>query len=203
MTRETRRAVAGEGSEPLLRPGLLAGRVLAVAVAPGTGGSPEAREGARRCAALGAALTAHGAIDVLLNDALGAFDAALGADGDGAHALRASLDGTWNATRAVASSAFIPDARGGKVINLAPAASAGAHPGCEAARAGLENMARTLSIEWSRYGIRTTAILPGAASTPAAVAGLVAFLASPAGDYFSGCRLELGSTAKPPLGAKP
>ena len=52
-------------------------------------------------------------------------------------------------------------------------------------------MARTLSIEWARFGIRPVTILPGAQSDDAAVASLVAYLASQAGDYFSGCVLEL------------
>jgi hypothetical protein len=63
----------------------------------------------------------------------------------------------------------------------------------EAARAGVENLARTLSIEWARYGIRTAALLPGVATEPAEVAELTAFLASRAGDYYSGCAFELGS----------
>ena len=37
-----------------------------------------------------------------------------------------------------------------------------------------------------------TTIAPGDATTPEAVGGLVAFLASKAGDYYSGCRFSLG-----------
>ena len=59
-------------------------------------------------------------------------------------------------------------------------------------QAALENLARTLSIEWARYGITPTAILPGAATTDDEVAELIAFLASPAGDYYSGCAFSLG-----------
>ena len=62
-----------------------------------------------------------------------------------------------------------------------------------AARAGLENMARTLSIEWARRGIRPVAIAPGRTTSPAEIAELVAFLASPAGAYYSGCRFDLGA----------
>ena len=36
-----------------------------------------------------------------------------------------------------------------------------------ATRAGLENLARTTSIEWARYGITTVAITPGAGTRPA------------------------------------
>ena len=58
---------------------------------------------------------------------------------------------------------------------------------------GVENLARTLSIEWARYGIRTAALLPGDATDPGEVAELAAFLASRAGDYYSGCRFDLGA----------
>ena len=64
--------------------------------------------------------------------------------------------------------------------------------GVRAARAGLENLARTLSIEWARHGIRTAALQPGRETDPDEVAELTAFLASRAGDYYSGCRFALG-----------
>ena len=60
-----------------------------------------------------------------------------------------------------------------------------------AARAGLENLARTLSIEWSRFAVTPVAIAPGARTQPAEIAKLCAYLASPAGAYFSGCLLDL------------
>ncbi len=78
-----------------------------------------------------------------------------------------------------------------------------AHPGAqlvlvappegEAARAALENLARTLSIEWARFGIRTVCVAPGPSTPDAALADVVAYLLSPAGDYFSGCRLDVGA----------
>ncbi len=58
-------------------------------------------------------------------------------------------------------------------------------------RAGLENLARTLSIEWSRYHVTTVAVAPGAGTPAGEVAALTAYLASPAGAYFSGCLLDL------------
>ena len=81
---------------------------------------------------------------------------------------------------------------GGKLVLLGPRPRDGAH--AAALGAALENTARTLSIEWARYAIRTAAILPGDATTDDDVAKLVAYLASPAGDYFSGCAFAMGST---------
>jgi NAD(P)-dependent dehydrogenase (short-subunit alcohol dehydrogenase family) len=107
----------------------------------------------------------------------------------GADALRRALDGTWCVMRATANAAFIPDERGGKVVLVAPAPGAGAQ--AEALRAGLENLARTTSIEWSRYGITPTAVRPGDAATDDEIAEIVAYLVSPAGDYYSGCALDL------------
>ncbi len=105
------------------------------------------------------------------------------------------LDASWNVTRAVANRAFLPEGRGGRIVYLAPPPDAGEH--ADAARAGLENLARTLSIEWARHAVTTVAIAPGAANTvgaanaPGEVAALTAYLASPAGAYFSGCLLDL------------
>ena len=117
---------------------------------------------------------------------------ALGAaDGDdvlvyaGAAAPLEALDGAWEAIGAAGETLR---ERSGRIVLLAPAPG-DAH--AEAARGGLENLARTLSIEWSRFGVRVTAILPGAATPPEHVAELVAFLASPAGEYYSGCAFSL------------
>ena len=131
----------------------------------------------------------------------------LGGHNDARQALRACLDASWTITRAVVNRAFLPSQRGGRIVYLAPAHDAGDH--ADAARAGLENLARTLSIEWARHGITTVAIAPGTgmvagASTTAStatsarrevmvsqVAALTAYLASAAGAYFSGCLLDL------------
>jgi NAD(P)-dependent dehydrogenase (short-subunit alcohol dehydrogenase family) len=102
---------------------------------------------------------------------------------EGRAEVPAVLDEAWDAIRAVL--------RDGLLIVLIAPPPGDAH--AEAARAGLENMARTLSIEWARRGIRPVAIAPGAATSPAEIAELVAFLASPAGAYYSGCRFELGA----------
>jgi len=141
---------------------------------------------------------AQEAVDRALADArsvelLAVDGASVFAQAGGREALRACLDASWNVTRAVAASAFLPDERGGRIVYVAPSPDDGEH--ADAARAGLENLARTLSIEWARHGITTVAVAPGAATAPSEVAALTAYLASPAGAYFSGCLLDLRGPA--------
>ena len=107
--------------------------------------------------------------------------------------LDGCLDGAWQATQAVVNRAFLAATDkqpvGGRIVYLAPRPGAG--PEADAARAGLENLARTLSIEWARYGITVVTIAPGDSTAPGEAATLAAYLASPAGAYFSGCQLDL------------
>jgi len=172
--------------------------------AEGTAGGTAAAAVAARCAALGAAVAhldadlddeeaviaateAAGPIDVVVCDAAPAFRAA----GAGVPGLRAAVDGTWNAVRAVVASRWAGDDGendGGKVVLVAPPADAG--EAAAATGAALENAARTLSVEWARFGVRVVALRP-AADSPDEIAELVAFLASPGGDYFSGCAFSL------------
>ena len=93
-----------------------------------------------------------------------------------------ALDDAWEAIRA----RMLPPERRGLIVLIAPPPG-DAH--AEAARAGLENLARTLSIEWARHGIRPVTILPG--DDADATAELVAFLASKAGAYYAGCAFTL------------
>jgi NAD(P)-dependent dehydrogenase (short-subunit alcohol dehydrogenase family) len=127
------------------------------------------------------------------------FDARPAFGGRGADVLGVALEQCWAAVRAVAVGALIESQDTAKILMLAPAPGAGRH--AEAARSALENLARTLSVEWARYGVRTTAVLPGDQTTDEQLGELVCFLLSPAGDYFSGCRLELGEV--PLRGAQP
>jgi NAD(P)-dependent dehydrogenase (short-subunit alcohol dehydrogenase family) len=154
----------------VLRPGVLDGVRIAV---PGAGPLGEAVR--RRAVELGARIE-RGDIDVLVVDAAALFAAAQGVE-----AVRAALDGAW--------AAIHPRAAGAKLIVLLAPPPGDAH--AEAARAGLENLARTLSIEWSRLGIRPVAIHPGTATAAEEVAELAAFLSSAAGAYYSGCRFDL------------
>jgi NAD(P)-dependent dehydrogenase (short-subunit alcohol dehydrogenase family) len=140
-------------------------------------------------ATLERALTDAGSVGLAVVDCASAFICA-GGDGqcDERGRLRVCLDLAWNVTRTVVNSAFLPGGCGGRIVYLAPSADVGEH--ADAARAGLENLARTLSIEWARHGITTVAIAPGSAAAQE-VAALTAYLASPAGAYFSGCLLDL------------
>jgi hypothetical protein len=191
----------------LLHPGLLDG-VQMVLVSPAqTGPSADGEAVREGCAGLGAAV---GLLAVVVggepaDEALGERAAQLlGSDGpvvvvvDGAALfdagdVRTCLDAAWDGVRAVIADRVIPAKGDGRVVLLAPRPGAGS--GARATRAALENMSRTLSIEWSPYGVRSTTALPGASTPSEEVAALAAYLASPAGDYFSGCRLELGRLA--------
>jgi len=104
------------------------------------------------------------------------------ADADG---VLAALDGAWDAIRAAA----LPPAATDRLIVLIAPPPGTAHRA--AARAGLENLARALSIEWSPYAVRPVALLPGGRTTSAELAELVAFLASRAGAYYAGCAFTL------------
>lgn len=160
-------------------------------------------------------LERHGRLDVLVNNAGGQFLAP--AETISAKGFRTvtelNVQGTWNMTWAAATKAFIPQ-EGGKVISITLSPHNGmpgmVHSG--AARAAVENMMRTLSVEWARFGIRLTALAAGQFGTetmrtkypkevveavPRTVplgrlgteeewAWLVAYLASPAGDFYSG-----------------
>ncbi len=154
---------------------------------------------------VGTTVALRGSVPVAVRDALGQLGAAVDgerprvlvydagrafADGE-QDGLRAGVDGAWDAILAVAVGWTAPESGdGGKVVLIAPRRSAGRF--AAAAVAALENLARTLSVEWARYGITTTVIVPRAESSDAEIAELVCFLASCAGDYFSGCRFELG-----------
>ena len=124
---------------------------------------------------------------------------ALGATrGDGTLIHRATtthpqqaLDDAWDAIRA---HALPPRATDRLIVLIAPPPG---DPHAAAARAGLETLARALSIEWARHGIRPVAVLPGAGTTDGELAELVAFLASPAGAYYSGCGFTFRSPTAP------
>ena len=157
----------------LLRSGLLEGVSLRAA-----GPGALAAAITERARALGAELTDEVA-DVLVWDA--------SAPPTSVEDVRAALEEGWELIHSAANAGMLE--RGGLIVLVAPAPG-DAH--AEAARAGLENLARTLSIEWARFGVRPVAVHPGGGSPdPEAVAELCAYLASPAGAYFAGCVFTL------------
>jgi NAD(P)-dependent dehydrogenase (short-subunit alcohol dehydrogenase family) len=166
-------------------------------------------------------LERHGQIDVLVNNAGGQYmTPAEDITPKGFRTvIRLNVEGTWLMTHAVATKAMIPGGAGGKVVNVTLSPHHGL-PGMahsSAARAAVENLTRVLSIEWARFGIRLTALAAGHFATDTlmtkypqqvveGVAGtvplgrlgteeefawLVAYLASPAGDYLSGAVLTI------------
>jgi NAD(P)-dependent dehydrogenase (short-subunit alcohol dehydrogenase family) len=114
---------------------------------------------------------------------------AFGSGGDAA--LAEALEAGWVAVREVANGALIEAERPGKAVLIGPRPDAGPH--AEAARAGFENLARTLSVEWARHEVTAVMVAPGRSTSEEEVGELVCFVVSAAGDYFDGCRLELGA----------
>jgi NAD(P)-dependent dehydrogenase (short-subunit alcohol dehydrogenase family) len=155
---------------------------LVEVVALSEGAAAEEQEEAA-AAALAAAIERSGGLRALVVDAGSPFEAHGGRD-----ALVGSLASAWNAARAAAQLAFLPGGAGGRIVLIAPRAGA---EHAAAAAAGLENLARTLSIEWARYGITTIAVAPGADTAAGELAALACYLLSPAGAYFSGCLMDL------------
>jgi NAD(P)-dependent dehydrogenase (short-subunit alcohol dehydrogenase family) len=123
-------------------------------------------------------------IDALVYPLAGDFAAG------GVSGLCTALEAAWVATREVANGAMIGSERAGKLLLIAPGAHAG--PFAQAAAAGLENLVRTVSVEWARYRLSSVLIAPGERTSEAEIAELSCFLVSEAGGYLSGCRLELG-----------
>jgi NAD(P)-dependent dehydrogenase (short-subunit alcohol dehydrogenase family) len=165
-------------------------------------------------------LARHERIDLLVNNAGGQFlTPAEDITPKGFRTvIRLNVEGTWLMTHAVATKAMM-GGEGGKIVNVTLSPHHGL-PGMahsSAARAAVENLTRVLSIEWARFGIRLTAVAAGHFATETlrtkypqpvveGVAGtvplqrlgteeefawLVAYLASPAGDYFSGAILTI------------
>jgi citronellol/citronellal dehydrogenase len=162
----------------------------------------------------------HGGLDVLVNNAGGQFLAP--AESITPKGFRTVVElnvtGTWLMSHAAATKAFIPQGSG-KILSVTLSPHNGmpgmVHSG--AARAAVENMMRTLAIEWARFGITTCALAAGqfatetlltkyppevvenlAHSIPAGrlgrseeLAWLVAYLASPAGDFYSGTTITI------------
>src|SRR5438105_938383 len=147
----------------VLRDQLLRGRTVVV-----TGDADGAIAAA--LAALGGAVNGEGSPRALIYDARLVFGAG------GEEGLRAALQDAWREISDVANEALIPAGEAAKIVLVAPRPDAG--PLAAAARAALENLARTLSVEWARYAITTVTIAPGSKTTEGELSELVCFLVS-------------------------
>jgi citronellol/citronellal dehydrogenase len=164
-----------------------------------------------------------GRVDVLVNNAGGQFPSpAEHISPKGWEAVvRNNLNGTFYFTREVATAVMIPQKRG-RIINITAQVVRGfpgmSHTG--AARAGVENLTRSLAVEWAAHNIRVNAIAPGTIessgtvqygdallhaarkSTPIKrlgnvdeVARLVVFLASEQNDFITGAVIPIDGGA--------
>ena len=190
------------------------------------------REEAEVEALVDGVLDRHGRIDLLVNNAGGQYmTPAEDITPKGFRTvMRLNVEGTWLMTHAAATKAFIPQGEG-KVLSVTLSPHNGmpgmVHSG--AARAAVENMMRTLSVEWARFGIKTCAIAAGQFDTEVLrtkypqpvvdnvprtipiqrlgtadeMAWLIAYLASPAGDFFSGCVITIDGARDNWFGAWP
>lgn len=157
-------ALCGRRPEPLAKAAEELGRTgVEVFTAP-----CDIRDAAQVTACVAAVKERFGRIDVLINNAGGQFpSAAESLSPRGFEAVvRNNLLGTFNVTQAVATTALIPQRRG-RIVNVIAQIARGfpgmVHTG--AARAGVENMTKTLAVEWAMHGIRVNAVAPGVIKT--------------------------------------
>lgn len=172
------------------------------------------REPAQIAEFVAAVLARYGRIDSLINNAGGQrpYPASHLPLEHFEKVIRNNLVGTFSMTQAVARAAMIPQ-RGGNIVNIIAQIYRGfpgmSHTG--AARAGVDNLTKSLAVEWSPSRIRVNAVAPGiirssgtdrypeslvAAAqkaipwkrlgTPEEVAHLVTFLCTPAADFITG-----------------
>lgn len=173
------------------------------------------REPDRVDALVDAALAKFGRIDVLINNAGGQFPSRAEdmANKGWDAVIRNNLSGTFYMTSAVAKKAMIPQ-KSGRIVNITAMVARGfpgmAHTG--AARAAVENLTKSLAIEWAAHGIRVNAVAPGnnirssgtaqygeamldlarkatplkRLGTPVEVARVIVFLASSFNDFVTG-----------------
>jgi len=105
-----------------------------------------------------------GRLDILVNNAGGQFPSpAEDISHNGWNSvINNNLNGTWYMTQAMAKTFFIPQ-KSGNIVNIIANIFRGfpgmVHTG--AARAGVDNMTKTLAVEWSKYSININAIAPG------------------------------------------
>lgn len=199
----------GRRVEPLHETAALAeaGRVDAVAC--------DIREEDAVDALVDGALERHGRVDILVNNAGGQFLCpAEDITPKGFRTVvRLNLEGTWLMTHAVATKAFIPSGRGGRVVSvtLTPHTGLAGMAHSSASRAGVESLMQVLAIEWARFKINCAVAagivetdtfltkypeafreyyvantLAGELTTPEDLAQTIAFVVSPGGAAISG-----------------
>ena len=111
-----------------------------------------------------------GPVDTLVNNAGGQFVSpaeAISLNGFRA-VTRLNLDAVWSLTTAVANRWMVTGGYG-KVVSvvISPRRAMPGMAHSAAARAGVENMTRTMAVEWGRYGIRLNCVAPGIIHTDA------------------------------------
>lgn len=108
--------------------------------------------------------TKYGKLDILINNAGGQFPALaeMISDNGWNAVIKNNLNGTFFMTRDMAKAFFIPQ-KEGIIVNITANIYRGfpgmIHTG--AARAGVENLTKTLAQEWADFNIRINCIAPG------------------------------------------
>ena len=161
-----------------------------------------------------------GRLDILVNNAGGQFPSLARhiSDKGWDAVINTNLNGTFYVSRVMAERFFIPQQEGNIVtiiVNMSSGFPGMAHTG--AARAGAENLTKSIAQEWARYNIRANCVAPGTIissgldtyaepvkqlldqmkednlmkrhGTVEEVANAVLFLASPLASYTSGMTL--------------